>query len=127
MARSGAADHAGSTARRRRGASPGLPRGPQALPRGEVAAHQRERLFAAMIKAVDERGFVATTISDLVEYAGVSRRTFYEHFENKEQCLLLTYDMLVETLTARLAAVDATAGQGVERLGRTLKALFDAA
>jgi AcrR family transcriptional regulator len=92
-----------------------------------VAAHQRERLFEAMIKAVDERGFVATTISDLVENAGVSRRTFYEHFENKEQCLLLTYDMLVETLTTRLATVDASAGQGVQRLEAILEALFDAA
>lgn len=114
-------------ARRRRGSSPGLPRGPQALPRGEVAAHQRERLFAAMIAAVDERGFVATTISDLVEHAGVSRRTFYEHFENKEQCLLLTYDMLIETLTARLATLDATAGQGLQRLEALLSGLFEAA
>jgi AcrR family transcriptional regulator len=92
-----------------------------------VAAHQRQRLFEAMIEAVDERGFVASTISDLVESAGVSRRTFYEHFENKEQCLLLTYDMLVATLTARLATVDASAGQGLGRLEAILKALFEAA
>ncbi len=115
----------GSTDARR--SKPGLPRGPQALPRGEVAAHQRQRLFEAMIQAVDERGFVATTISDLVESAGVSRRTFYEHFENKEQCLLLTYDMLVETLTAHLATVDASAGQGLARLEAILKEIFDAA
>jgi AcrR family transcriptional regulator len=80
-----------------------------------------------MIKAVDERGFVACTISDLVEHAGVSRRTFYEHFENKEQCLLLTYDMLVEVLEARLAAIDATAGQGLQRLEALVRALFEAA
>jgi AcrR family transcriptional regulator len=127
MARTRASDHASGATVRRRESGPGLPRGPQALPRGQVVAHQRERLFAAMIKAVDERGFVATTISDLVENAGVSRRTFYEHFENKEQCLLLTYDMLVERLTARLASVDASAGQGFERLEALLKALFAAA
>lgn len=115
----------GKTGGRRR--SPGLPRGPQALPREEVSAHQRQRLFEAMIEAVDERGFVATTISDLVESAGVSRRTFYEHFESKEQCLLLTYDMLVETLTAHLATVDASAGQGLARLEAILKELFGAA
>lgn len=113
--------------RRGRSSTPGLPRGPQALPRDEVAAHQRERLFEAMIKAVDERGFVATTISDLVEYAGVSRRTFYEHFENKEQCLLLTYDTIVERLTQRLVTVDASAtGQGLQRLEAVLRALFEA-
>jgi AcrR family transcriptional regulator len=81
----------------------GLPRGPQALPRDEVAADQRERLYEATIEAVDERGFVATTISDLVKRAGVSRRSFYEHFENKEECLLATYDVLIERLTARIA------------------------
>lgn len=121
------AERTGSTARPRSRTSAGLPRGPQALPRDEVAAHQRERLFAAMISAVDERGFVTTTISDLVEHAGVSRRTFYEHFENKEQCLLLTYDMLIETLTRRLAAVDASAGEGLERLESLLRGLFEAA
>ncbi|MGA2164032.1 MAG: TetR/AcrR family transcriptional regulator, partial [Solirubrobacteraceae bacterium] len=66
----------------------GLPRGPQALPRERVAEHQRERLVEAMVQAVSERGVVATTISDLVARAGISRRTFYEHFENKEDCLL---------------------------------------
>ena len=80
----------------------GLPRGPQALPPEEVAADQRERLYEALIKAINERGFVATTISDLVAGAGVSRRSFYEHFENKEECLLATYDTLIGRLTARI-------------------------
>jgi AcrR family transcriptional regulator len=83
--------------------SRGLPRGPQALPPEQVAADQRERLYEAMIASVNERGFVATTISDLVARAGVSRRSFYEHFENKEQCLLGTYDALIERLTVRIA------------------------
>lgn len=126
MARVRSTEHAGSTKQRQRGAGTGLPRGPQALPRGEVASHQRERLFTAMIKSVDERGFVATTISDLVDSAGVSRRTFYEHFENKEQCLLLTYDMLVEALAGRISKIDTGAGEGLQRLEATLRALFEA-
>jgi AcrR family transcriptional regulator len=96
------------------------------LPREEVLAHQRERLFEAMIKTVDERGFVASTISDLVEHAGVSRRTFYEHFENKEQCLLLTYDMLVDRLAAYLRALQMPASEGLPRLEALIKALFEA-
>ncbi len=60
----------------------GLPRGPQALPREQVAEHQRRRLFEAMVQTVNDKGFVASTISDLVKQAGVSRRSFYEHFEN---------------------------------------------
>ena len=46
---------------------------------------------------------MATTISDLVAGAGVSRRSFYEHFENKEECLLATYDELIGRLTARIS------------------------
>src|SRR5579863_1182793 len=100
-------EHNGSDARdapprRRADTQKGLPRGPQALPRERVAAHQRERLVEAMVQAVSERGVVATTISDLVARAGISRRTFYEHFDNKEVCLLATYDTVLETEVRRL-------------------------
>jgi AcrR family transcriptional regulator len=105
----------------------GLPRGPQALPRETVAAHQRERLFKAMVEAVDERGFAATTISDLVSRAGVSRRSFYEHFHNKDECLLATYDAIIARLTRRLAgAADSTASWD-EQLEAFICALFEAA
>lgn len=113
------------TGDRRRGAG-ALPRGPQALPREQVAADQRRRLFAAMIQSVDERGFVATTIADLVELAGVSRRTFYEHFSGKEGCLLATYDMLLEALIARLAEVDLPQERWQERLEAVVTAIFEA-
>jgi AcrR family transcriptional regulator len=102
----------------------GLPRGPQALPRAEVAAHQRERLVEAMIQAVNERGVVATTISDLVARAGISRRTFYEHFENKEDCLLATYDTVVETEARRLLEVYAARDGWLEQLEAMIRALF---
>jgi AcrR family transcriptional regulator len=95
----------GTATRRNPNAHKGLPRGPQALPREEVAAHQCERLMEAMVQVVDERGVVATTISDLVARAGISRRTFYEHFENKEDCLLATYDAVVEAEIRRLLDV----------------------
>jgi AcrR family transcriptional regulator len=105
----------------------GLPRGPQALPREQVAAHQRERLFEAMIDVVEEQGFVATTISDLVKRAGVSRRSFYEHFENKEECLLATYDSLVERLTQRIAAGYELQAPWLEQIEAMVCAIFDAA
>jgi AcrR family transcriptional regulator len=104
----------------------GLPRGPQALPRDEVAAHQRERLVEAMVQAVNERGVVATTISDLVARAGISRRTFYEHFENKEDCLLATYDTVVETEVQRLLSLAGSGKGWLEQLEAIIRALFDA-
>jgi AcrR family transcriptional regulator len=104
----------------------GLPRGPQALPPEEVAADQRERLYEAMVKAVDERGFVATTISDLVAGAGVSRRSFYEHFENKEECLLATYDALIGRLTARIVETHDPEDEWTNQIEAFVRALFEA-
>ncbi len=104
----------------------GLPRGPQALPRERVAAHQRERLVEAMVQAVSERGVVATTISDLVARAGISRRTFYEHFDNKEDCLLATYDTVVETEVTRLLGLAGSEVEWLAQLEGIIRALFDA-
>lgn len=103
----------------------GLPRGPQALPREEVAAHQRERLVEAMVQVVNERGVVATTISDLVARAGISRRTFYEHFDNKEDCLLATYDTVVETEVKRMLDLAGSGLDWLEQLEAIIRALFD--
>jgi AcrR family transcriptional regulator len=112
-------------ARRGADAHKGLPRGPQALPREQVAAHQRERLMEAMVQVVDERGAVATTISDLVARAGISRRTFYEHFENKEACLLATYDAVVETEIRRLLEIyGSKEGEWLEQLEAVIRVLF---
>ena len=110
--------------RRTRRASRAVPRRSHA---SEVAAHQRERLMEAMVQAVSERGVVATTISDLVARAGISRRTFYEHFENKEACLLATYDTVVETEVQRLLATRRRRGTGGGSSWRRSSAqLFDA-
>jgi AcrR family transcriptional regulator len=104
----------------------GLPRGPQALPPEEVAADQRERLYEATIHSINERGFVATTISDLVARAGVSRRSFYEHFENKEECLLATYDALIERLTTRIAEKYDPKDEWTVQIEEFVRALFEA-
>jgi AcrR family transcriptional regulator len=58
------------------------------LPPDEVARNQRERLFAAMVAVVAEKGYEATRVADLLELSGVSRSAFYEHFRDKEECLL---------------------------------------
>lgn len=113
-------------ARPRKPRKRGLPRGPQALPRDQVAADQRERLYEATIQSINERGFVASTVSDLVTRAGVSRRSFYEHFENKEECLLATYDALIERLTARIGKAYDPEMELTAQIEAIVEALFDA-
>src|SRR3954452_13192285 len=56
----------------------------------DVARNQRERIFGAMVASVSERGYTATRVSDLVELSGVSSRTFYDLFADKQTCFLET-------------------------------------
>jgi AcrR family transcriptional regulator len=79
-----------------------LPHGRHALSREQVAEHQRGRLMSAMIEEVGEKGYATTTVSEVSARAGVSRKAFYQHFPNKEECFLATYD---ETVAEGLAHV----------------------
>lgn len=79
-----------------------LPRGRHKLPREEVVASQRGRMLVAMAEAVAERGYVATTVADVLKRAHVSRETFYEHFADKQACFLAAHDAGVETLLATM-------------------------
>src|SRR5882757_10982187 len=64
------------------------------MPRAEADRNQRERLFAAMVATVDEKGYEATTVADLVKLSGVSRSAFYKHFADKEECFLTAAEAL---------------------------------
>jgi AcrR family transcriptional regulator len=75
-----------------------LPRGRHGLPRRFIVHNQRERMLLAVAEAVAEQGFVTTTVADIIARARLSRRTFYEHFADKEECFLAAYDTVVEQL-----------------------------
>jgi AcrR family transcriptional regulator len=75
-----------------------LPRGRHGLPRQFVVRSQRERMLDATSRAVSELGYPALTVAAILERAGVSRKTFYEHFSDKEECFLAAYDVVVEGL-----------------------------
>ncbi len=51
-----------------------------------------QRLLEGMALAVAGKGYGQTTIADVVREAGVSRRTFYEHFATKAECLVALYE-----------------------------------
>jgi AcrR family transcriptional regulator len=72
-------------------------------PRAEAEKNQRERLFAALVATVDEKGYEATTVADLVKLSGVSRSAFYRHFDDKQACFLAAIEALVEPTLKRLA------------------------
>jgi AcrR family transcriptional regulator len=69
-----------------------LPRGRHKLERQVVKASQRERLIRAMLESVAERGYQATSVSQVVASARVSASTFYEFFDDKLDCFLALCD-----------------------------------
>src|SRR5215218_5357838 len=83
-------------------------------PRDEAQRNQRERLFAAMVATVGEKGYEATTVADLVELSGVSRSAFYRHFDDKQACFLAAVKAMVEPTLEQLGADD-SAPPGMER------------
>jgi AcrR family transcriptional regulator len=59
----------------------------EVVPRSQVVEIQRLRVMAAATRAVDELGYAETSVSSIVARARVSRRTFYEMFANRDECL----------------------------------------
>ncbi|WP_405497313.1 TetR/AcrR family transcriptional regulator [Nocardia sp. NBC_00511] len=75
----------------------------------------RQRLFDAMADAVRERGYKDTTVADVVRHARTSRRTFYEHFADKQDCFIsLLTERNNETIDQIYAAVDVTAAWDIQ-------------
>jgi AcrR family transcriptional regulator len=90
-----------------------LPRGRHAAPREVVAESQRERMLVAMADACAAKGYAHVAVADVIERAGVSRRSFYEQFSNKEECFLAAYDAGVAGLLDVIAeAEEAARGEG---------------
>jgi AcrR family transcriptional regulator len=76
-----------------------------------VAQNQRERILAAVADVVSTASYAELTVEGVIVTAGLSRRTFYEHFKNKDEAFIAAYDEILERLTERVfAAVEAADG-----------------
>jgi AcrR family transcriptional regulator len=97
---------------RRRGVSAGrLPSS-----RGQVSEMQRARLLGAAVPLVDELGWTGVSVADIAARARVSRRTFYDLFANREECLLAVLDDTVERVARELRAAVGEGSAWVERV-----------
>jgi AcrR family transcriptional regulator len=81
-----------------------LPRGRHDLSAEDVVGDQRWRMLAGMASALAECGYARLTVEDVLKRAGVSRRTFYEQFEDKDDCLYAAYDEAEKRVWERAAA-----------------------
>jgi AcrR family transcriptional regulator len=64
----------------------------------------RERLIAAMAESIEQKGYRETFVADVVRIARTSRRTYYEHFKDREACFLALFDSANEQVIEEVAA-----------------------
>jgi hypothetical protein len=88
-----------------------FPSGPRRLPGDLVRAIQRERLLVGMLRAVSECGYRSMNVQDVIERAGVSRPTFYEHFANKDDCFIAAFDTCAERLRDQVSVAAEAGGE----------------
>jgi AcrR family transcriptional regulator len=65
---------------------------------------RRQLILAAMVRVVGDKGYKDTSVADVIEEAETSRTTFYKYFEDKHDCFLAAYEMLVEQVFEEILA-----------------------
>jgi AcrR family transcriptional regulator len=102
------------------------PRGRHAPPLEVRQDRQRRRLFAAAAAVFARSGYAEATAEGIAREAGMSKATFYEHFDNKESCIIALFDAAVGVLVGAMrAATDAHPAEPPEqRIHRTAAALL---
>jgi AcrR family transcriptional regulator len=94
------------------------------LARAFVPVSQRERLVDGMARTVTRRGYAATPVAEVLKEAGVSRRTFYEQFADKEDCFLAAYDTIVGLCTERVVSAYHGGHDWADGIARSYDALL---
>lgn len=97
--------------------------GPHGMPPAEVLETQRQRLLKAMTEVVTRKGYAGATIRDLLDQSGLSRRTFYDLYVDKEDCYLAAFRAVSDQLDDRLAAAFQSGATAGERLTLTIESL----
>lgn len=82
------------------GVFPRLPRGRHGLNPEYVADHQRRRLAVALAELAHECGMGGVTVTSIVDRAHVSRKTFYDFFENRDACADYAAELAADYLIA---------------------------
>jgi AcrR family transcriptional regulator len=90
----------------------------------EPGGSHRDRLLAAMADCIRADGLQGTTVADVVRRARTSRRTFYQHFEDRESCYLALFDVIAERVLDIIGEAATGDGPWTERVDRTLAAYF---
>ncbi len=96
----------------------------QLQPPAECGDH-RDRLIEAMAASIEERGYRATTVADVVRIARTSRRTFYEHFADRDACYLALFDTTNDATMNTIATAVHPDAPPEEQVDQALEAYID--
>jgi AcrR family transcriptional regulator len=104
-----------------------VPRGRHAPPLEVRQSRQRGRLFAAAAAVFARAGYADATAEAIAREAGMSKATFYEHFGNKEECILALFDAAIDVVVEGIATAARDHGgdtpQG--RVGASVRAFLE--
>lgn len=89
----------------------------------EVLADQRQRMIDAMVTLVGEQGYAATTVAHVIERAGVSRKTFYEHFTERKDLLVAAFDEAAPIALEQAQAASERTGGSTRQLESMMRRL----
>jgi AcrR family transcriptional regulator len=103
-----------------------VPRGRHAPPLEVRLSVQRRRLLEAAAKVFAGAGYAEASAEAIARAAGMSKATFYEHFANKEECILALFDeAATEVLRAMAQAAAEAGGDPRQRLRAGIRAFLD--
>jgi AcrR family transcriptional regulator len=84
-----------------------------------------ERLIEAMAASIEDKGYRATTVADVVRIARTSRRTFYEHFADRDACFLALFDATNDATMEAIATAVHPDAPPAEQVDQALEAYID--
>jgi AcrR family transcriptional regulator len=102
-----------------------LPRGPHSLDRAVVESSQKARLLTAFVELAGEKGYNAVTIQDIVSRAGTAKRTFYDHFRDKDDCFKQAFEVGSASLVAAVVGAAEPEKDPIERIAVGVRGYLD--
>jgi AcrR family transcriptional regulator len=91
---------------------------------GRPRADHRTRLISAMGVSVEQKGFRDTAVADVVRIARTSRRSFYEHFRDREACFIALFEATTEEMM-RAVGDAVSRGPWQQQVDAALRGYFD--
>jgi AcrR family transcriptional regulator len=93
--------------------------------REQASEVQRTRILSAMVRVASEYGAESATVARVIALAGVSRRTFYDLFEDRQDCMTAVFEEAVAIATKHVSATYDTEARWVDRMRAAVLALLE--